>query len=161
MAYEIRARMNIPPVGKTDTTGIEHDITVAIPDPDDNDKDRQHKIFPIPVDDFDDLVQPMSNTQRGELYKSLIRQYFGLPGEPAVTPPEEPTWPATGLQDLDAVNQYLDDYDQYEADQAQYEADFASINTQAATLATQATNWIESLPGFNGWPFYFTLQVGD
>ena len=149
MTRTIKAKLASPPTGRVDGAGIDHDVWVAWVDSGDNDVNVMHATFPIPNDRFADLLQPMGDGARGELYKTLIVEFYGSFAIPLV-PPQPPS----GLSDLDALEDYLDARDVYDAE-------LASRNEAAATMAVAATTWIEGLGSFKGWPFPFTLQVGD
>jgi hypothetical protein len=149
MTRTIKAKLASPPTGRNDGSGVDHDVWVAWVDSEDNDVNVLHGTFPIPNDRFDDLLAPMSDTARADLYKALIIEFYGSFAEPFIGPS-----PPTGLSDLDALEDYLDAKDVYDME-------LASLTAEATTMATQATTWIEGLAAFEGWPFPFTLQVGD
>ena len=145
----IKAKLASPPTGRVDGAGIDHDVWVAWENELGEDEDFLHATFPIPLDDFVELLKPMSDTARANLYKSLIAQFYGTFAIPLVAPQ-----PPSGLNDLQAVDDYLDARDAYVAELA--------VKTESsAIIAQQATDWIEGLGSFEGWPYSFTLQVGD
>ena len=149
MTRTIKAKLASPPTGRTDGAGIDHDVWVAWENELGDDVDFLHATFPIPLDDFVELLEPMSDSERGDLYKSLIAQFYGTFAVPLVAPQ-----PPSGLNDLAAVDDYLDARDAYVAELA--------VKTESsAIVAGQAAAWIESLNGFDIWPFPFVLQVGD
>lgn len=149
MTRIIKAKLASPPTGRVDGAGIDHDVWVAWVDSEDNDVNVLHATFPIPNSRFAELLQPMSDGARGELYKTLIVEFYGSFAIPLIAPQ-----PPSGLSDLDALEDYLDARDIYDAE-------LASRNEAAATMAGQATMWIEGLGSFEGWPFPFTLRVGE
>ena len=130
----------------------------------------EKKIFSIPNNRFSELLNPMSITERANLYRSLIIEFFGVIPTPPISPPTRPSkpqWPTTGLSDLEAVQQYYEALDYYDTLMEQYQLDYESWEDEVAvyveeanTLASQATNWIENLASFKGWPFDFVLIQG-
>ncbi len=149
MTRTIKAKLASPPTGRVDGAGIDHDVWVAWVDSEDNDVNVLHGTFPIPNDRFADLLQPMNDTERGNLYKALIVEFYGSFAVSVIAPS-----PPIGLSDLSALEDYLDAKDAYDAE-------LASRTEAAATMAGQAAAWIESLNSFDIWPFPFTLQTGD
>lgn len=149
MARKIKAKMTNPPVGRTDGAGIDHDMWIAWVDTDDNDVNVAHATCVIPNDRFSELIAPMNNAQRANLYRSLIMEFYGSMAVPLM----RPTQPS-GLNDLSAWDVYLDDLDAFNTELATRTAD-------AVTMSAMATTWIENLPVFDGWPFSFVLQEGD
>ncbi len=145
----IKAKLASPPTGRADGAGIDHDVWVAWENEEGDDENFLHATFPIPLDDFIGLLVPMTDSARGELYKSLIAEFYGGFAIPLVAPQ-----PPSGLNDLEAVDDYLDARDAYVAELA--------VKTESsAIIAQQATDWIENLGSFESWPLVFTLQVGD
>ena len=149
MTRTIKAKLASPPTGRTDGAGIDHDVWVAWVDSDDNDVNVLHATFPIPNDRFAELLAPMSDGARADLYKELIMEFYGSFAIPLVAPQ-----PPSGLSDLDALEDYLDARDAYAIE-------LADLTAEASSMAAQATTWIESLNGFDIWPFPFVLQEGD
>jgi len=146
----IKAKMLGPPTTRNDGGGLDHDIKVDFLDAEDNDVNRAHAVFPIPVDEFAELLEPtLTKSARITLYKAKIMQFYGA----GVGSLEIPTRPV-GLNNLSAWDAYGDAMDAYDAE-------LASRTAQAMTLAAQATSWIEGLEGFEGWPFAFVLQQGN
>ncbi len=145
----IKAKLASPPTGRIDGAGIDHDVWVAWENEAGDDVDFLHATFPIPLYDFIGLLVPMTDGARVSLYKSLIAEFYGTFAIPLVAPQ-----PPSGLNDLEAVDDYLDARDAYRAE-------LAVAVESSAIIAEQATTWIEGLSGFEGWPFSFTLQVGD
>jgi len=149
MTRTIKAKLASPPTGRTDGAGIDHDVWVAWVNSDGDDVNEMHATFPIPNDRFAELLQPMSDGARGNLYKELIVKFYGSFAVPLVAPQ-----PPVGLSDLDALEDYLDAKDAYDAE-------LAAFVESSVTMAGQATTWIEGLNGFEVWPFPFILRVGD
>ena len=149
MTRTIKAKLASPPTGRVDGAGIDHDVWVAWVDGEGNDVNEMHATFPIPNDRFSALLEPMGDAERADLYKALIMEFYGGFAVPIPAPQ-----PPVGLSDLGALDDYLDARDAYDAERA-------SLVESSATLAGQATAWIESLNGFDIWPFPFILQIGD
>ena len=149
MTRTIKAKLASPPTGRVDGAGIDHDVWVAWVDSDDNDVNVLHATFPIPNDRFAELLVPMSDGARADLYKELIMEFYGSFAIPLVAPQ-----PPSGLSDLDALEDYLDAKDAYDIE-------LADLMAEASSMVAQATTWIENLGTFEGWPYSFTLQVGD
>lgn len=149
MAREIRAKMMSRPQARNDGGGLDHDIFVSFIDPDAKDIDIAHLTCVIPLDRFKALAPTMTVTQRANLYKALIKEFYGVPANPLV-PPVAPQ----GLTNLTIWETYLDARDVYNA------ALKLRISEEQA-LATQMSSWIEGLAAFKEYPFPFVLQAAS
>ena len=100
MTYTLKARMQLPPVGREDGAGVDHNIFIAVLD-EEIDNNILHWSCVIPTDRFDDLLESLTNSERIALYKTLIIEFYGKQSTPYnfEDAPISPT-PPSSLSDL-------------------------------------------------------------
>ena len=128
------------------------------------------RTYPVPAQEMQEQLSTGTTAERIEKYKALIVKYLfelhsGIPIPPA---PIEPTFVNSGNL-IASIEEYADAIDDYniayasyvDNEYADYLVEFETENALAITWAAIASDFVESRSNFEGYPYPFSVQVGD